>query len=281
MAIAKRIELQNIINILQQQMPFDLVVLYGQYVNGRMRSERGGYELLLVTHHKPEKEGWELERYLNHTYAYEIREESRIHIETANINDINKIRSRSWFYLNIRNEGYLLQGESTQNFFTAKGFKSTLAYKTTRKNFDHYYNAGSTFLAAAEQAWNENQPHAAAIQFFYAALFLVRSLETTFYGNHIKTYSPRRIFKRVRHFSKALLFEFTFMESQNSEFFDELNALRPDACNDPDFTLTGKKYKYYLKRLRTLQEIVLQSGEAHIAYLERCKCGVEVNSPQE
>ncbi|WP_348715432.1 hypothetical protein [uncultured Alistipes sp.] len=52
-----RAELERILFLLETEFEFSIAILYGRYVGGRMRNEMQGYELLLLTHDDPTREG--------------------------------------------------------------------------------------------------------------------------------------------------------------------------------------------------------------------------------
>lgn len=263
----KRSELESALRVLHSLTPFDKAILYGQYAEGNMFSLRGGYELLLVTRSKPQYEGWELEKKLTSLYKYEIREDTRFHIETACIHYINQLSTSSWFYTNVRNEGNVIFDTSeSPKIFTRNGFRSAKAYKETKRFYNYYFGLGSNFLDEAERIWEDREFQRVALMLYYGALFLFRTMETVFYGNHIAAENIWRSFKRARHFSEELLEEFTAQEKDTYLFFDDLGSLRQIPHCKP-LLLTTKKYKAYIRRLRTVQEIVKLCSERHLAAL--------------
>lgn len=264
----KRAELETVIDLLRTVMEFDKVILYGQYANGDMRSLKGGYELLLVTCTKPRYEGWELEKSLDSLYRYELREDTRFHIETACINHINRLGTSSWFYTNIRNEGRLVfdNGQSAK-MVTKNGFRSSKAYKTTKRLYGCHFGAGSNFLDEARNVWDKGQFQTAALMLYYSALFLFRTIETVFYGNHIAAENIRGSFKRGSHFCKELAEEFPLHEKETHLFLQGIDSLRQISCCEP-FLLTKKKYKFYSSRLYALQQTVKSCSEKHLDILK-------------
>ena len=60
-----RSELKYLLGLLRTIMPYDRAILYGRYAGSRMRSEIGGYELLLVTRSMPTVEGWQIDPMLD------------------------------------------------------------------------------------------------------------------------------------------------------------------------------------------------------------------------
>lgn len=268
----KKVELQHILCVLQKLMHYDRAILYGLYAGGRMRSELGGYEILLITCGIPEKEGWMLEMQLKQFYKYEIREESNIHIETACIKDINDAGTKSWFYTNARNEGIILYDNTrAQPIFTRPDFKYSVAYRETKQRFDYFFGIGSDLLNEAEQLWSKDKSQMASIQLSYAALFLLRTEEMEYYGNLISTTDLQVLFKRCRHFSRELLNEFDLKDERIVRFFQDLTELRHKPPKDSRYILNKHNYQIHLRRLRRLQEIVRQSCEGHLFYLQHGK----------
>lgn len=272
MSERKKVELQNILNILQKLMHYDRAILYGLYAGGRMRSELGGYEILLITCGIPEKEGWMLELQLKEFYKYEIREESNIHIETACNKDINDTGTKNWFYTNARNEGVIVYDNTrAQPVFNHPGFRYSAAYKETKQRFDYFFGIGSDFLNEAVRLWSEEKSQMASIQLSYAALFLLRAEEMEYYGNQISTTDLQVLFRRCRHFSRELLNEFDLKDERIVRFFRDLTELRRLPYRDCHYILNAHNYGVYLRRLRKLQEIVRSSCEGHLFFLKHGK----------
>lgn len=274
-------ELQHILNCLQTQMQFEMAVLYGRYAGGRMRSEMEGYELLLITQNDPEMEGWQLEEYMKTEYPTESCSEWMLHIETVNIHYLNNTNTASWFFWNIRMEGTIVydSGNAVHGFFNSTVFKHVKAWRAARKSYDYFFTNGSRMLDDAERLWSEKQLPQVAIMLSYAALFLLRAEETVFFGNFIHTANLQKIFRRARHFSKALGKEFELKNWHEAQFFDKLVGLRHAPRNHEDFTLPGARYRYYLTRLRKMQKLVQISCERHLFYLEHGKTKKEMMNP--
>lgn len=274
-------ELQHILNCLQTQMQFEMAVLYGRYAGGRMRSEMEGYELLLITQDDPEMEGWQLEEYMKTEYPTELRSEWMLHIETVNIHYLNNTNTASWFFWNIRNEGTIVydSGNAVHGFFKNTVFKHVKAYRAARQAYDYFFTNGSRMLDDAERLWSEKKRPQVAIMLSYAALFLLRAEETVFFGYFIRTGNMQKIFRRARHFSKALTEEFKLKSWYDAAFFDKLTRLRHAPRNHEDFALPGARYRYYLTRLRKMQKLVQISCERHLFYLEHGKTKKEMMNP--
>ena len=273
MPASKIKELQHIIACLQTQMQFEMVVLYGRYAGGLMCSEMGGYELLLISHSNPKIDGWRLEEFLKTEYPIKSRIEQMLHIETVNIHFLNNINTANWFFWNIRMEGTIVYDNSNavHGFFTSTGFKHVKAYRAAQRSYDYFFTNGSRILDDAERLWSEKKHPQVALMLSYAALFLLRAEETVFFGYFIHTGNLHMIFRHARHFSKALATEFKLKNRFDAELFDKLVELRHAPRNNDDFELSKSQYRYFLGRLRKMQEIVQSSCERHLFYLEHGK----------
>ena len=270
MPAEKITELQHILGCLQMQMQFEMAVLYGRCAGGAMQSKMGGYELLLVTPNDPESDGWRLEEYLEAEYPAEARAEPMIHIETVNIYYLNNINTTNWFFWNIRMEGTIVYdcGNAVHGFFKSVVFKHLLAYRAARRSYDYFFTNGCRMLDDAERMWAEKKRPQVAFMLSYAALFLLRAEETVFFGYLIRTGNMQKIFRRARHFSKALAEEFESTDRCDAEFLDKLHNLRHAPRNHEDFKLSESRYRFYLERLRKMQAIVRDSCQRHLSYLE-------------
>jgi len=277
-------ELQQILTCLQRRMQFEKAVLFGRYAGGRMHSETGGYELLLITVSDPELDGWQLEEYIKTECRIEFSSEWMLHIETVGLHYMNDINTASWFFWNIRIDGTIVydRGDASHGLFTSTIFQYTKAYRAARTSYEYYFKTGSRMLDAIEWLWSENQHAPVAILFSYAALFLLRAEETVFFGNFIHTGNLQRIFLRARHFSRALIREFKMTNRFDAAFFDKLAGLRHIPRIYDGFSLPEGRYRFYLKKLRKMESIVQSSCERHLFYLEHGKAKkewMEMNRP--
>ncbi len=252
-------------------MPYDRAILYGRYAGSRMRSEIGGYELLLVTRSMPTVEGWQIEPMLDICFPREIREESRIRIETVQYEFMERSCRDSWFYAGILSEGIILYDNgSIGNPLPAGRSLTPEAAAGLRRRYEFLYGAAGDMLRTAVRMWNKHRPELAAVSLSHAATLMLRAEETVFYGakNQIHTTQILPLFKRVRHYSRALANGFRPEDEVYAEFFENLTAYRDYEAIDPAQRLTWHKYKSYFRRLCAMQECIKISCQRHIHFLE-------------
>lgn len=277
-----RSELERMLYLLEAEFEFNIAILYGRYAGGRMHSEMHGYELLLLTHDNPTREGWELEEFLKSVYPAEKRIEWKLHIETVNIHTFNSINTSSWFFWNIRTEGTIIYDNNTEwlRVFRSTQFRHIEAYKLARSQYDHFFINGSVLLDEAERFWIEQKPALAAIQLSHAAQFLLRAQETVFYGNFIHTPNLQKSFRRARIFSKKLVDAFRLHCPPDSQLFDLLMELRHTPCNSTGFVLPERRYRYLMDSLRKMQGIIRESCERHLFYLQHGKSRSQIRAEE-
>ncbi len=266
-----RSELKYLLGLLRTIMPYDRAILYGRYAGSRMRSEIGGYELLLVTRSMPTVEGWQIEPMLDICFPREIREESRIRIETVQYEFMERSCRDSWFYAGILSEGIILYDNgSIGNPLPAARSLTPEAAAGLRRRYEFLYGAAGDMLRTAVRMWNKHRPELAAVSLSHAATLMLRAEETVFYGakNQIHTTQILPLFKRVRHYSRALANGFRPEDEVYAEFFENLTAYRDYEAIDPAQRLTWHKYKSYFRRLRAMQECIKISCQRHIHFLE-------------
>lgn len=270
MPAAKIDEVQRLLDLLRTQLPFEMAVLYGAYADGRMRSEAGGYELLLVTAGEPDVEGWQLEALLHTVVPPAKRIERTIHIETVDIHLLNTVNTANWFFWRIRQEGTIVcdAGDVSHGFFRATRFKHDDAYRFARRQYDYYFTTGVRMLDDAERAWTEGKSPQAAIMLSYAPIFLLRAEELVHFGYAVRTSNLFHLVRRARHFSKPLAEEYDLTQIADTRFLESLRGLRHVPRRQVGFELAEKKFRRTLNRLRKLQRIVQCSCEPHLSYLE-------------
>lgn len=278
MPAANRQELEQLLAYLQTRMPYGRAVLFGSYAGARVRNKIGGYELLLLTADRPAKEGWQLEAAIERGRPFDPIEPRPPHIETRSMQAVNRIGSRSWFYSQIRDSGTIVYDNGLlPAFFEAEELRHDLRYAYYKKQYNYFFGAAATLLNESERMWQEKKAATAFLDLSYAGAFLLRTLESLFYGNNIHTNNLLILFKRVRYFSRRLTKAFPLDSAEDRGFFPALQALR-EAPFHNDTSLHLTRYGFYLHRLRDMQEIVRCSCARHFEYLYTGKSRSEVEA---
>lgn len=271
MSDRKRLELRYLLRQLKQFMPYQRAVLFGRYAGAEVKNNIGGFELLLITFHKPEKEGWQLEKMLQPYYPYEFCEEKIIHIETASMDEINRLGTENWFYTLVRDTGVIVKNDSRMDdFFDGKPVELARRYAHYRGQYDYFFGAASAMLDDAERRWLDSKPLAAFVALSYAAELFLRSVEAVFYDNHIRADDLATIFRRVRHFARELNQAFSLEDREKLLQLRELSKMRREPCMSSEELRIGV-YRSYLGRVRLIQRLVQKVCERHLFYLEHGK----------
>ena len=192
-------------------------------------------------------------------FPREIREESRIRIETVQYEFMERSCRDSWFYAGILSDGIILYDNgSIGNPLPAGRSLTPEAAAGLRRRYEFLYGAAGDMLRTAVRMWNKHRPELAAVSLSHAATLMLRAEETVFYGtkNQIHTTQILPLFKRVRHYSRALANGFRPEDEVYAEFFENLTAYRDYEAIDPAQRLTWHKYKSYFRRLCAMQECI-------------------------
>lgn len=278
-----RAEILRVAALIRDHTKADLIILFGKYVSGKMQSVLGGYEFLLLIDSKPAPNICKLHDWLNAVWPPSERIEPNIFIHSSSTGYVNKCNSRSYFYLNIRNEGIILHDSGFYNLFSRQRFKSTYAHREACKSFAHFFTMGVNFSDQAELSWEKGHPQMAAFHFFHATDLLLKTVEAVFYGDIIRVPNLVQTYLRVRHFSKELAVLFDQSVNKNRQIFKLLTRFyKDDVLERREITFTQKQYNYCLGKLTALQKIVKEVCKDHIAMLERCKnreISIDIKTP--
>lgn len=262
-------EIQHILYIIKKIIPFDKVILFGEFANGKLRSEiNGGYEFLIITAEDPAMGGWEVEDKLKDLYHYEIRETNQIHIETIKAKDFNRCLVDSWFLGTIYDEGYIIYDRGLSCSLSKNNtFQRERAFKKMDKEYNYWFNIAEYCLKQAEEAWDDKQSHISALMLSNAANFLLRAEEAVFYGNMIKTSNLHTLFKRCRHYCNQLLKSFP-LDDGNFEFLCDMKNYRRQVRREVCFKIANKKFSTYLEKLKLMRDIINASCKRHLYFME-------------
>lgn len=264
----KQIELNHIVCLIHKRVPVDMIILFGKYAGGKMKSVLGGYELLLVTKKEP-VDVYELGKWLKKTYHRAYRIEPQIFLYSYSETSINIPNSANYFFLNIRNEGVVLHDNGICHLFSRQKFKSTRAYLTASSKFEYYQKTSAIFLDHAQKAWEVDSRSIAALNLGVAAELLFKTIEAVFYGS-TSTNPLVYSFLHTRHFSKQLFKLFNLSEVENKNLFTLLEECRHVECDDMSFSLPQKRYLFCMGKLRALQQIVNLICKQRLSILRKC-----------
>lgn len=263
-----RRELKRIVGIIRKHAEVDLILLFGKYAKGSMRSVLGGYELLLVSQHERWINTFKLAEILETTLCRSSRKEQNIFLHSCSLSSLKSSCSKgSCFFISICNEGIPIYDNKRCCYpFEQKSFNLSISQAA----YNHFSNFAEVFLNRAESAWNDHQVRAAALNLFYTADMLFKAIESVFYGDVIRCSHLEYSYFRVRHFSRRLAESFDPARSKNRMWYGLLLYYLKYSRNLPNFRLYEKDYKECLERLRLLHEIVESACKEQTGIIGNC-----------
>ncbi len=267
-----RTELVIIADFISQHIRVDMIVLFGKYAGGTMKSILEGYELLLVSRKEPVNV-YEVSHLLNKSFPMSERNEKNVFLYSYSVNYINTNNSANYFLLNIRNQGIVLYDNKTFNFFPRKKFKPIRAYHTVTSCFMYYDNISRTFLDNAQKEWNNRNSCTAALNMGYAAELLFKTAESVFYGQINRNISLVQRYLKTRHFSERLYRQFSMKHYENRRLFNLLEQYRYESCDNPKFWIGQKRYLFCLNKLFLLRQTIRLACLERIDLLNKFKNG--------
>lgn len=262
-----RRELKRIVGIIRKHAEVDLILLFGRYANGSMRSVLGGYELLLVSQRECWINTFKLAGILDIAFCRSDRKEQNIFLHSCSLSSLKSSCSKgSCFFISICNEGIPVYDNKRCGYpLERKPFDTAISQAA----YDHFSNFAEVFLNRAESAWKDHQVRAAALNLFYTADMLFKAVESVFYGDVIRCSHLEYSYFRVRHFSRRLAESFDPARSKNRMWYGLLLYYLKYSRILPNFRLYEKDYKECLERLRLLQEIVNEVCTEQISKIEK------------
>ena len=97
-----RRELKRIVGIIRRHTEVDLIILFGKYANGSMRSVLGGYELLLVSQQECWINTYKLAEILDAAFCRSNRKEENIFLHSCSLSSLKSSCSKgSCFFISI------------------------------------------------------------------------------------------------------------------------------------------------------------------------------------
>ena len=261
-----RRELKRIVGIIRRYAEVDLIILFGKYANGTMRSVLGGYELLLVSQHGDGINTFKLAEILDAVFCRSDRKEENIFLHSCSLSSLKSSCSKgSCFFISVCNEGIPVYDNKRCNYPLEQQSYNPALYQA---GYEHFSKFAEVFLNRAESAWKNHQVRMAALNLFYTTDMLFKAVEFVFYGEVIRCSHLEFSYYRVRHFSRHLVKSFDPAQSNNRMWYGQLLYYPKYSRNLPNFRLYKKDYTDCLARLKLLQEIVESACIEQIAIIE-------------
>lgn len=265
-AINRR-ELKRIVGIIRKHAEVDLVLLFGKYANGSMRSVLGGYEFLLVSQHECGINTFKLAEILDSVFCRSNRKEQNIFLHSCSLPSLKSSCSKgSYFFISICNEGIPLYDNKRCDYPLEQGHFNPA---TSQAAYDHYAEFAEVFLNRAESAWKDHQVRAAALNLFYTADMLFKAVESVFYGDVIRCSHLEYSYFRVRHFSRQLADAFNPMDFDNNMWYAALLYYLRYSRNRPAFKVYEKDYQNCLAKVKSLRDIVDSVCVEHLKTIDK------------
>lgn len=265
-----RLELRRIVGIIRKHAEVDLVLLFGKYANGSMRSVLGGYEFLLVSQHECGINTFKLAEILDSVFCHSNRKEQNIFLHSCSLSSLKSSCSKgSCFFISICNEGIPLYDNKRCDYPLEQGPFNTAGSQAA---YDHYAEFAEVFLNRAESAWNNHQVRMAALNLHYTADMLFKAIESVFYGEVIRCSHLEYSYFRVRHFSRQLADAFNPKDFDNNMWYAALLYYLRYSRNLPTFKIYEKDYQSCLAKLKSLRGIVDRVCREHLKSVDKITC---------
>ena len=266
-----RTDLMRIVSIICEYMSPDMIILFGKYADGIMRSKIGGYELLVVTEKTVNVNLFALYVYIDNKYPSCSRNESLLSIHILPVDYINTNISTNYFLYMIREEGVVLYSHNDTALRIKGKLKSSTVYKKAKMNCERCMSFGNTVLKCAERSVNDNELRLAAMLLPLAAEQFMLALRLVCYGY----VGPKGIlphaFLMSRHCSENLAKEFDFRQSDNHNMFNRLQILMVAPRYHNAIPVKKSEIVRYIDRIRLLKEICGTSCEDYINMYDKLR----------
>lgn len=260
-------ELKRIVGIIRKHAEVDLIILFGKYANGSMRSVLGGYELLLVHQHECWINTFKLAEILDTALCRSRRKEQNIFLHSCSLSSLKSSCSKgSCFFISICNEGISVYDNKRCSYPLGQMPFDTAISQAA---YDHFSNFGEVFLNRAESAWKDHQVRAAALNLFYTADMLFKAIESVFYGDVIRCSHLEYSYFQVRHFSRQLADDFNPIDFNNNMWYAALLYYLRYSRNLPAFKVYEKDYQNYLAKVKSLRDIVDSVCVEHLKTIDK------------
>jgi hypothetical protein len=249
-----RQELKRIVGIIRRHAEVDLIILFGKYANGSMRSVLGGYELLLVSQQECWINTFKITEILDAAFCRPNRKEENIFLHSCSLSSLKSNCSKgNCFFISICNEGILVYDNKKCHYPIERQPYNPALHQAA---YEHFADFAEVFLNRAESAWKDGQPRMAALNLFYTADMLFKAIESVFYGDVIRCSHLEYSYFRVRHFSWLLAESFNPAQNNNRMWYGQLLYYLRYSRNLPTFKVYEKDYQNCLAKLRSLRDIV-------------------------
>jgi uncharacterized protein len=268
----KQGEIRAIVDILRAGAPVEMLILFGSHARGdwvedREREYFSDYDVLTVVESPKVAEDTTLWSQLE-TQAREVSGESLVTVIAHDIKFVNReIRSGSYFFGDIRNEGVLLY--DTQRFMLASPKEASPAERAERaeRNFLYWFESAGGFLKTFEFSRREGLCANAAFQLHQATERLYVTASLVFTGYKRKSHDLKKLDEEAAPLHPDLRGALPRTAPEDERLFELLRRAYIDARYVKSYRITAEELAALGDRVQGLAAVVERVCRERLASL--------------
>lgn len=253
----------DIVAVIQERMQPEKIILFGSHATGRWVEDRyvengityeyiSDYDILIVSRVDEPRTEADISSFVDNRFSLD----TYINIIVHDIDYVNrKLSDGHYFFSDIKKEGILLYDAENIALVGPREKSQEEIKQTAQQNYDYWSKSSKEFLNSAVRNSEVGAPNLAAFELHQATERLYNCVELVFTDYRPKLHNIKKLYGRVKRFSKDLAMVFPQNTEQEAHLFDLLKRGYVEARYDPNYTITQEELTELIARVRKLQDI--------------------------
>lgn len=253
----------DIVKVILERMQPEKVILFGSHATGKWVEDRyvengityeyiSDYDILIVSSADEPRTEADISSFVDNRFSLD----TYINIIMHDIDYVNrKLSDGHYFFSDIKKEGIMLYDADNIALVGPREKSEEEIKALAQQNYDYWSGSSKGFLNSAIRNKEVGEYKIAAFELHQATERIYNCVELVFTEYRPKLHNIKKLYGRVKRFSKELAMVFPQNTEQEAHLFDLLKRGYVEARYDPDYTITAAELTELIHRVRQLQDI--------------------------
>ncbi|WP_176722246.1 HEPN domain-containing protein [Candidatus Thiosymbion oneisti] len=274
----KQQELQRAIEIIREEVDFDMLILFGSYARGDWVEDldpetllyryQSDFDLLVVTETPRQASKIEQNSQLAQRLIKTIHR-TPISLIAEDIQFVNRrLRKSQYFYIDILREGVLLYDSGKFQLAEPIEITPKERKRLAEEDFNYWFSSASNFFDTYNFNLNRQRHSLAAFELHQVTERLYGTILLVFTRYKPSTHDLEKLGQRVSSIEPRFLSIFPRSTDEEKERFKLLRKAYVDARYKPSYTITKEELNWLAERVQELQTLTEKLCREKIASYE-------------
>jgi predicted nucleotidyltransferase/HEPN domain-containing protein len=261
----KQEELSQIITVIRESVPVEMIILFGSYARGDWVEEKyddehyryqSDFDLLIVVENKNEVAQSKFEQDIETKLEQVETIVTPVSVIVHDIQFINgSLYKRKYFFSDIEKEGVLLYTSRKYQLEEARELQPEDRKKLAQEDFEYWFRNADEFFIDYTNAFERGSYAKAAFELHQVAERLYSGILLVFTRYKPNTHDLTILRKLANSIDSRLVKIFPFDTPENRRLFKLLRKAYVDARYKPSYNITQDELKHLSVQVKELEKI--------------------------